>query len=162
MEEIHEDLDLMGAKLENAITLSSKNNILDSLIATSKTQLSTLEKGLKLYNDYANDLLTKVPKAYRTAAKDGKIAIEEFAGKTDEKTLEAIKNYREWAQKAADIAKQIEETKTQIAEHAKQQFDNISDRYSTLVDLQGSKKGHIEDMIDYQEASGMPYQKSTT
>lgn len=156
IEEINEDLDLMGAKLENAITLSSKNNILDSLITTSKTQLSTLEKGLTLYNNYAAELLKKVPEKYRDEAKDGKIAIEEFAGKTDEKTLEAIKNYREWAQKAADIAKQIEETKTQIAEYAKQQFDNISDRYSTLIDLQGSKKGHDEDMISYQEERGEP------
>lgn len=156
LEEINEDLDLMAAKLENAVSLKSKNSILDSMIKTNKTELATLEKGLKLYNSYANNLLTKIPKKYRDEAKDGKIAIEEFAGKTDEKTLEAIKNYREWAQKAADISKQIEETKTEIAQLAKQQFDNISDYYSMLVDRQAAKKGHIEDMIDLQEERGEP------
>ena len=154
IEEINEDLDLMAAKLENAVTLQDKNSILDSMIKANKSELTTLEKGLKLYNSYANTLLKKIPKKYQAEAKDGKIAIEEFAGKTDEKTLEAIKNYREWAQKAAEISKQIQEVQTEIAQLAKQQFDNISDYYSIRVDLQAAKKGHIEDMIDLQEARG--------
>lgn len=173
IEEINEDLDLMAAKLENAASIKSKNNFLDDMIKASKTELTTLKKGQELYEAYADSILKKtkkvknkktgkyesqyiIPKKYWDEAKDGKIAIEEFAGKTDEKTLEAIKNYREWAQKAADISKQIQEVESQIAEYAKQKFDNIADRYSSMVDLQGAKKGHIEDMIDYQEAKGEP------
>ena len=75
IEEINEQLDLMAAKLENAVSASAKNSILDSIITKNKTELSTLEQGLKLYNSYAKDLLKKVPKAYRDAAKNGKIAL---------------------------------------------------------------------------------------
>lgn len=154
MEEIHEDLDLMGAKLENAITLSSKNNILDSMIATNKEQLTTLEKGIKLYEDYANDLLSEIPKAYRDEAKNGKIAIEEFAGAADEKTLEAIENYREWAQKVADLKVNLQETQKEIAELAKQKFDNIYDEYDFKATLEQKQNEKLQSAIDYDEESG--------
>ena len=154
MEEIHEDLDLMAAKLENAITLSSKNNILDSMIATNKTQLTTLEKGIKLYDEYANTLLSKVPKAYRDEAKDGKIAIEEFAGAADEKTLEAINNYREWAQKVADLKVQLQEVQKEIEDLAKQKFDNVYESYDVKANIERKQNEKLESAIDYDEESG--------
>lgn len=154
LEEINEDLDLMAAKLENAITITGKNNILDSMIKTNKEQLTTLEKGYALYNGYAKDLLKEIPKAYRDEAKNGKIAIEEFYGKVDEGTLEAIKNYREWAQKAADLKVQLQETKRTITELAKQKFDNIIEKYDNIEALQTNREQHYTDMADYLEDKG--------
>lgn len=154
MEEIHEDLDLMGAKLENAISYTSKNKILDSMIATNKEQLTTLEKGVKLYEKYASDLLYKIPKAYRDEAKNGKIAIEEFAGAADEKTLEAIKNYREWAQKVADLKVQLQEVKREIEDLAKQKIDTIFDRASMQSSIQEKQNERIQADIDYDEERG--------
>lgn len=154
IEEINEDLDLMAAKLENAITIKGKNNILDDMIKTNKSELTTLEKGYKLYNSYANDLIKEIPKKYREEAKNGKIAIEEFYGEVDEGTLEAIKNYREWAQKAADLKVQIQETKREIAELAKQKFDNISEKYDNIEGLQDNRQQHYVDMAELREDKG--------
>lgn len=154
IEEINEDLDLMGAKLENAITLSSKNNILDSMIATNKTQLTTLEKGIKLYTDYANNLLNKIPSAYRSAAQDGKIAIEEFAGAADEETLEAINNYREWAQKVAELEVNLEEVNKEIENLAKQKFDNVYESYDVKTAIEKLQNEKLQSAITYDEERG--------
>lgn len=154
IEEINEDLDLMAAKLENAITIKDKNSILNNMIKTNKNELITLEKGYKLYNSYANNLLKKVPKKYRDEAKNGKIAIQEFKGKVDEQALEAIKNYREWAQKAADVKKQIQEIRREITELAKQKFDNIVDKYGNITTLQDNRESHYTDMADLRDNKG--------
>lgn len=166
IEEINEDLDLMAAKLENAVTIKGKNNILNDMIATNKSELKTLEKGYKLYNSYADDILKQkkknkdgsysyiIPKKYWDEVKDGKVAIEEFYGSVDEKTLEQIKNYREWAQKAADLKQQIQEVKREITELAKQKFDNISEKYDNIEGLQDSRQQHYVDMADYRESKG--------
>lgn len=154
IEEINEDLDLMAAKLENAITIKGKNSILNNMIKTNKSELKTLDKGYKLYNSYAKKLYYDIPKKYRKAAANGKIAIEEFAGDADEKTLEKIKNYREWAQKAADVKKQIQEIKRTITELAKQKFDNIVEKYDNIASLQDNRQQHYTDMADLQDNKG--------
>lgn len=154
MEEINEQIDLMTAKLENAITLSGKHNVLDDLISINKNKLSTLDKGLKVYNEYAKKLLGKIPKAYRDAAQNGKIAIEEFAGKTDEKTLEAIKNYREWAQKAADVEKQLQEVQTELSNLGKQKFDAAFDYYDVRANIEKLQNEKLQAAVDYDEERG--------
>lgn len=139
LEEINEQLDLMNAKLENAVGISAKNSLLDEIINVDKSKLSTLKKGLDLYTDYADKLLEKVPEKYREIAKNGAVSIEEFAGDADEKTLEAINNYREWAQKVADLTQQMEELNTEISTLAKQKIDNIAEGYENKKSIQDIK-----------------------
>ena len=100
--------------------------------------------GANEYYRYAARLLEKVSAEYREAAQDGSIAIEEFVGKTDEKTLEAIKEYREWVQKGADATQQAEETLTEISNLAKQAIDNISNDFGNQTSLRDSKIDQLD------------------
>lgn len=154
LEEINEQIDYMGAQLENVITLSGKNNVLDSLIATNQSKLSTLKKGLTLYNNYANNLLKKIPSSYRDAAKNGKIAIQEFKGKTSDETLQKIKEYREWAQKAADVKKQLEEVNKELSNLGKQKFDTTFDYYDVRTNIEKLQNDKLQAAVDYDEESG--------
>lgn len=160
LEEINEQLDLMNAKLENAVGISAKNSLLDEIINVDKSKLSTLKKGLDLYTDYADKLLEKVPEKYREIAKNGAVSIEEFAGDADEKTLEAINNYREWAQKVADLTQQMEELNTEISTLAKQKIDNIAEGYENKKSIQDIKidqydayNGLLETDVGFESAS---------
>lgn len=139
LEEINEQLDLMNAKLENAVGISAKNSLLDQIINVNKSKLGTLKEGLDLYTDYSNKLLKEIPEKYRKMAQDGAVAIEEFAGDADKETLEAINNYREWSQKVADLVQQMEELNTEISTLAKQKIDNISEGYENKRSLHDSK-----------------------
>lgn len=152
LEEINEDLDLKNAKLENAIGSSNQNSIVDDIINLNQKLYENLIAGANEYYNYAAKLLTKVPKKYREAAQDGAIAIEEFAGDADEKTLEAIKEYREWVQKGADATQQAEETLTEISNLAKQAIDNIATDFENQNSIRDNKIDQLEAYNDLSEA----------
>lgn len=139
LEEISEVLDLKGAKLENAVGYSNQNSLINEIIETNKVLYNNLIAGADKYYSYASGLLEKIPAEYREAAQNGAIAIEEFVGEVDEKTLEAIQEYREWVQKGADVTRQAEETITEIANLAKEAFDNIVNEFDNKTSIGDSK-----------------------
>jgi hypothetical protein len=144
LEEINEDLDLYNAKLENAIGAIDQNEIIDEMIKTNNELRDNLLAGAEEYYRYSETLLAKIPEEYRKAAQDGKIAIEEFAGDADQKTLEAIQEYREWVQKGADATQQAEEVLTEIQSLAKQAFDNIVNEFENKLSLNDSKQDRLD------------------
>lgn len=154
LEELDETLGLLEAQLENAASYSSKNNIIDKIIGTNNTKMSNLKAGIEEYTKYASKLLAEVPEQYRDAAQDGAIAITQFAGEADEKTLEAIENYREWAQKVADLNQQLEETTTTIRDLAMQKFDNIYEAGDVRATVEDSQTEKLQNAVDLIEESG--------
>lgn len=156
LEEINEELDFKSAQLENAVGVGNQNSIIDEMLGINNVKLNNLQAGLKEYANYAAKLLAKVPAKYRDAAQDGAIAIEEFAGEADEKTLEAINNYREWAQKVADLKQQLQEVKTEISDLAKQQFDNMATHYDNKIGIYDKNIEQYEGLNDTVDAMGLP------
>lgn len=144
LEEINEAISLKNAKLENSIGFSKQNAVIDEMIELNQKLYDNLISGANKYYDLSSKLLKKIPSEYREAAKDGSIAIETFVGNVDEKTLEAIQDYREWVQKGADATQQAEETLTEISTLAKQAIDNISQDYENKNSLRENKMDQLE------------------
>ena len=105
-------------------------------------------------------LLNKVPKQYRQMVQDGAVKITEFLGDANEETVEAINNYREWAQKVADLNQQLEDTKTEIADLAKQKFDVVADEYDNILSILKAQNDQLDAQISLMEDRG--YVASTT
>ena len=154
IEELDEVLGLLGARLENAVGAEEQNSIIDEMIDVNRAKKSNLGAAIEEYSTYASKLLNEIPEQYREAAQNGAIAIEEFTGEADEKTLEAIQNYREWAQKVAETTQQFEELNTEIAELAKQKFDNVAQGFDNILGVTGRHVEQYEAMVDYTEESG--------
>lgn len=154
LEEINEQLDLLGAKLENAVGYVAKNNIIGEMMSLKGTELDTLVKGVREYETYANKFLYQIPVEFRESAKNGAIGITEFVGEANEATVEAINNYREWAQKAADLRQQVEELKTELADLARQRFDNVQKEFDNVTGLIDNKNEKLEDAISLKEDNG--------
>ena len=144
MEEIEETIGLLGSQLENAISYVDKNAIIDDLIGANEIKLDNLKAGYEKYAAYGIELLAKIPEKYHDAVKNGAIDIEAFVGEVDEETLEAIKNYREWAQKSADFKQQANEVITEIQNLAKQAFDNIVNEFENKLSLNDSKIDRLD------------------
>lgn len=144
IEEINEDISLKSAKLENTVGSKNQNAVIDDMIKLNQKLYDNLTAGAAKYYDYSEKLLAKVPAEYRKAAQNGAIAIEEFVGKTDEETLNAIQEYREWVQKGADATQQAEETLTEISTLAKQAIDNIAADYENKTSLRDIKVEQLE------------------
>ena len=155
LEEINEQLDLMSSQLENAAKAVEKNSIIDSMIDKNKNELiPALQDGYDLYEAFAAKLLTKVDSKYRAGAQNGNIAIEVFAGDAGEKQREAIENYREWAQKAADLKQQLEDVNTEITSLAKQKFDNVADEFDNIISLVDSANDKLDAQVSLMEDKG--------
>ena len=155
IEEIDEKLNLLNAQLENAVGYTNKNNIIDSMIGVNNTKLTNLTAGLEKYTAYASKLLAEIPAQYQAAAQDGMIAITEFAGEADEATIEAINNYREWAQKVADLRQQLEETKTTIRDLAIEKFDNAYKYGDVRATVEDSQTEKLQNAVDYDKERGL-------
>lgn len=133
LEEIDDDLSYMSAQLENAIGISAKNSIQDQMINVNKYKLTELGEGYKLYADYAAELLEKVPEQYQKLAQQGGVALTQFLGEANQEVVEAINNYREWAQKASDVKKQQQEVKKEITSISLQKVQTIADEYDRVI-----------------------------
>ena len=155
IEELTEKISLKEAQLENASNLTDQNKILDEMIDIHQNLYDDLIAGEKEYNRYAATLLEEIPSSYREMAQNGAIAIEEFVGEVDEKTLEAIQKYRDWTQKAADAAQQAEETLTTIRDLTIQQFENARESGDVRVAVEDSKIEKLQNAVDLDEAKGL-------
>lgn len=135
VEEMDRQTSLMEAQLENAVGIDAKKGIYSGLISAEYIKMDAFTKGIDLYTEQANKFLAKIPEKYKELAQDGGIAITEFAGDADEKTVEAIKNYREWADKAKDLNQQLEETKARISDLRVETQNMIATEYDNKIGL---------------------------
>lgn len=154
LEELNEDLNLLGAQLDNAIDYSGKETIIDKMIAKNKELKSNLEAGMAEYQAEADKVLATIDSSYHDMVKDGSIDIEEFYGEVDEGTYNAIQEYRKWAQQVADLNLQLEQTETTIRNFAMQKVDEAEAFGSAKVAIEDRQNEQLRNAVDYLEASG--------
>ena len=154
LEEIDEDISFQSARLENTVGHSQQNRVVDDMIDLNEKLYDNLIAGANKYYAYAGTLLSKIPAEYRKAAQDGSIAIETFVGEVDEKTLEAIQEYREWVQKGDDAVQRAEEVITEVSTLAKQAVDNIAADFENKASLKNNK---IDQLDAYNALSEAKY-----
>lgn len=154
LEEIEDNISLMNAKLENAVGISAKKGIYSEIINTEQFKLQELYEGIKLYSDYANKLLAKVPDQYKEMAKNGAVAITDFLGEANEEVVDSINNYREWAKKVTDLNQQLEETKKTIADTHVEIQNMLKDEYDNRISLITSVNDRIQGTIDLLDEEG--------
>ena len=155
LEELDEDLGLLNAQLENAVYYTEKNNKIDDIIAKNREKMANLEAGADYYESYIDKFWNKIPAQYQEAAKNGAIAITDFAGEASEEVVEAIQSYRDYVQKAADLRQQKEETKTENRDLAIQKFNNAYDAGDVRATVEDSQTEKLQNTVDYDEARGL-------
>lgn len=154
LEEIEDNISLMNAKLENAVGISAKKGIYSEILNTEQFKLQELYEGVKLYSDYANKLLAKVPDQYKAMAQNGAVAITDFLGEANEEVVDSINNYREWAKKVSDLNQQLEETKKNISDTHVEIQNTLKDEYDNRISLITSVNDRIQDTIDLLDEEG--------
>lgn len=154
LEEIEDNISLMNAKLENTVGISAKKGIYSEILNTEQFKLQELYEGIKLYSDYANKLLAKVPDQYKEMAKNGAVAITDFLGEANQEVVDSINNYREWAKKVTDLNQQLEETKKTIADTHVEIQNTLKDEYDNRISLITSVNDRIQGTIDLLDEEG--------
>ncbi len=154
LEEIENSINLMNAQLENAVGINSKKNIYYQILDTEYFKVKELNEGIKLYTDYSAKLLAKVPDQYKEMAKNGAVAITDFLGEANQEVVEAINNYREWANKVTDLNQQLEETKKNISDTHVEIQNMVKDEYDNRISLITAVNDRIQGTIDLLDEEG--------
>ena len=158
MEEIESLIEKITAKialfLDDTSDINKKDNYYDQLVEAEKNKASTYLSAAEIYNNKAAELLKEVPEKYRDMAKNGAIAIEDFVGEDEQKTIDAINNYREWAQKADEAEVGYLESVAQAAAYRVEQLDDIATDFENLTNQIETQAGLVQSHIDLIEESG--------
>ena len=158
MEEIESLIEKITAKialfLDDTSDINKKDNYYDQLVEAEKNKASTYLSAAEIYNNKAAELLKEVPEKYRDMAKNGAIAIEDFVGEDEQKTIDAINNYREWAQKADEADVGYLESVAQAAAYRVEQLDDIATDFENLTNQIETQAGLVQSHIDLIEESG--------
>lgn len=133
LEEVNERLDLLSARLERAAGATEKNAIVDSMITEKENLLAPLLQANGMYWTVAQQYLQKLSPEKQALAQNGAVNLEYLKGSEDEETYKIIEEYRKWAQLEADALQQWAQTKNDIADLAKQRFDNIVSDYDNQL-----------------------------
>lgn len=158
MEEIESLIEKITAKialfLDDTSDINKKDNYYDQLVEAEKNKASTYLSAAEVYNNKAAELLKEVSEKYRDMAKNGAIAIEDFVGEDEQKTLDSINNYREWAQKADEAEVGYLESVAQAASYRVEQLDDIATDFENLTNQIETQAGLVQSHIDLIEESG--------
>ena len=157
LEEIEAIISKTAANLENrkddTYTINAKDKDYDKLIAQEEAKASTYYQAITRYTERANGWFNKIPEEYRNMAKNGAIAIEDFA-EADAETVEAINQYREWATKADDAEVGYLESIAQQAAYRVEQLNDIATDFENIIGLIDAESNLIQAQMDLVEASG--------
>lgn len=152
--EIDQGIDLIDARIQNTVGAKAQNDLYQQTVELNYAKMAALNKGIVLYSNKAQEFLNQIPAKYKEMAQNGAVALTDFQGEVNEKVLEAIKNYREWKDKAADLNVELENIKKNIADINVQMLENISTEYENKIGLITNLNDRIQNQIDLQTESG--------
>lgn len=152
--EIDQGIDLIDARIQNTVGAKAQNDLYQQTVELNYAKIAALNKGIVLYSNKAQEFLNQIPAKYKEMAQNGAVALTDFQGEVNEKVLEAIKNYREWKDKAADLNVELENIKKNIADINVQMLENISTEYENKIGLITNLNDRIQNQIDLQTESG--------
>ena len=158
LEEIEKIIAKTSAELENikddGSTINTKNALYDKLVEQEKLKANTYGSAVDIYNYMAQKFFEKIPEQYRDLAQAGGIAVEDFIGESESEHADAIKSYREWAQKAHDAEVGELEAIAEMSAIRLKQLKDIADDFDNVIGLTESKMGLLQANMDLVEASG--------
>lgn len=152
--EIDQGIDLIDARIQNTVGAKAQNDLYQQTVELNYAKMAALNNGIVLYSNKAQEFLNQIPAKYKEMAQNGAVALTDFQGEVNEQVLEAIKNYREWKDKAADLNVELENIKKNIADINVQMLENISTEYENKIGLITNLNDRIQNQIDLQTESG--------
>ena len=157
MEEYAEKIDKLNARLDLAVGAADKNAIIDDLIHDISHKGRDSEDAAIKYQNKANEYLSQLSKDLQWKVINGTIDIQDITeADGGEDVVEAIENYRNYAQLAAEAEVEALAAQKEIAKLSKQKFDNLAADYEhniTLLEEQYSLAEALIDLNDNEDIS---------
>lgn len=118
---------------------SSRNSSIASEMAEVTKEINLQSSAYDAYMNKANSV--GLSEQYKNLVMNGGLKIEEIA---DENLKKQIQTFKEWYEKALAAADAIEDLNSQLAQLARQKFDNVKNEFQGMID----EIEHFTNMID--------------
>lgn len=152
------EIENLANEVQNAIDeaahTADKNALIDQMERINSTKADTLAQTVKYYTQKANEYLQEIPESLRAAAKNGAIAVSEFAGDENVAVAEAIQNFRDMQGSIADATTRLSELRQELIELEKTKFDNLVNAFGDLTSIITNNTSVIQAQISYLEDAG--------
>lgn len=133
-------LDKLKDKVSNTyIGWSARNHSLSKAMEKTKEAINTQQQAYEQYMQKAASV--GLSQEYVHKIQNGSLDVETI---TDESLADRIEEYETWYDKASDCSDAIEDLKTQLAELARQKFDNINTYFSGLMETTEKSISRLE------------------
>ena len=154
IEVLDTSLDLLSASLENVTGSFAKNSIIDGQLSINKEKIENYTDALAMYTGEANKILSAIPSDIAEKVKNGAVSLTDFVGDGNEAVVEAIGDYKAWADKISDCNQQLTLLKQTIAQLELDKFNNIAQDFDDQNDLRDSAISNIDKQIALLEEMG--------
>ena len=137
-------------------TWAKRNKALEAEITKVNEATSLYEQARDQYwSELSNiGLDSTYAERVRLGLISGEDAIQDFAGESDEKLVEKIKNYQDLYNKYLDCIDKIDELKEQEASLYTQRFDHVQSEYENLLQGFDHTQSMLDEYIAQAEAKG--------
>lgn len=154
VEVIQQAISVLEKSLDNVLGSKAKNTLLDRQSGIVKQEMQNYSDALNMYQEKADDALSKIDKSLRDKVVNGSVSITEYVGDGNKEVVEAIQEYQKWANKVGDCKEQLAELAKQIREIELSKFNNIVDEYTEKFELFSKATDNINKQIDLFEEAG--------
>ena len=128
---------------------TKRNNALSEQISEINKEIDIQNQGKAYYEAKANSV--GLPSEYQELVKNGGIRIDEIS---DETIKEKIQEFQEWYEKALACEDAIQDLNDELANLAKQNFDNIIKQYDNRLSIIEHETNMLDSQIEMMESQG--------
>ena len=156
MEEYEEIISKLNAQLENAVGAYNQNVLIDAMIGQLQAQQSDYQTVFNqgIYAQQAESYLAGLSDDLQNFARNGALDISLLPEDVTESQMEAIQKYREFAALHAEAETKTIELEAEIANLAKQKFDNVATQYENEMSLVENVNEQLEAQVSLMEDRG--------
>lgn len=154
IEVLNQSISKLEAGMENVLGADAKNTLLSAQIGIVDEEIRNYTNALGMYQQKADEALSKVDASLRDKIVNGAIEVQDFIGENSDDVVEAMNNYKKWADKISDCSVKLEELKSKIRQLELQKFNNIMEDFNNQFDIYENSNDLISKQISLLEEAG--------
>lgn len=148
---ISENQSKLANLLDDTSAINTKNKLSEEIESYYKQEAASAQKVAEYYTKQAASTLSKIPAKYREAIKNGSLDVATIS---DDSLNDLLTKYRDYVDKASSYTQKYWDTLEEIANKAKEKFDDIKSDYDNKISFTDLFRNQIQNEIDVAEEAG--------
>lgn len=154
VEVLNDAVNLLKANLENVNGSFAKNQLLDQSSSILEERMRNYSEAAKMYQEKAQESLSKLDSGTQKRIIDGSVNITDYIGEGNKAVVEAMNDYKGWADKVAECTEELANLKEELRQLELDKFNHIIQDFTDQFDLRDNAKNLIDKQIALFKEAG--------